>query len=282
MTHPDDLTELLNQASKRIEARAALLEDLLYLFDGKRVEVVDIASNCSLTEYSAVYFRHWGQRQGHALAAARFCKFKGIPFVDSEVLRVGSQNKITQYMNLFEARVPIPKTLIGSPAQLAKQYVRYDFSFPLILKSIGGTRGSDNYLAHGAEEMQQIFTDNPDAFFVMQSFVPNDRDFRVIVMGDRVVGVIERKASSGSHLNNTSQGGTAAMVPVDSLPEEVRRLSVRAAQFFGRQIAGVDIVRSTADGKYYCFEVNRSPQIEHASFESEKAKLLAEYLVSLN
>jgi len=267
--------------SGQLEAHGSLLEDLLYYMDGESVDVVDTQHERSLGTYDAVYFRYWGATQGHAIAAARYCKLKGIPFVDQEVLREGSQNKITQYMNLHEAGVPIPKTLIGNSVCLAGYYRQYEFSFPLILKSISGTRGQDNYLVNSEEEMKSIFTDNPETIFVMQSFIPNNGDYRVIVMGDSVVAVIERKASGSSHLNNTSQGGSADWIPVDALPAEVQAQSIRAAKFFKRDIAGVDMVRSLDDGKYYCFEVNRSPQIEHATFEKEKAALLAEYLTSL-
>jgi glutathione synthase/RimK-type ligase-like ATP-grasp enzyme len=278
---PQALAELLHKANSQLTVNTCMLEDLLYLLDGDKADVIDTTNECSLTSYDSVYFRYWGQTQGHAIAAARFCKLKGIPFVDTEVLRVGSQNKITQYMNLYEAKVPIPRTLIGKSAQLTARHAQYGFAFPLVLKAIGGTRGRDNYLARDASQMQQIFSDNPEIIFVMQGFIPNDRDYRVIVMGDKVVAVIERKASGDTHLNNTSQGGSAAMVPIDTLPAAVLAQSVHAAQFFGRQIAGVDMVKSLADGNYYCFEVNRAPQIEQATYPEEKAALLAGYLSSL-
>jgi len=280
-THPKDLASLLQSASDQLGVYTCLLEDLVFSITSDFVDVLDTANDCSLADYDVVYFRYWGQTQGHAIAAARFCKLKGVPFVDSEVLRVGSQNKITQYMNLYEAGVAIPHTLIGKAAHLTALYERFDFTFPFILKATNGTRGKDNYLVHDRNHMQQIFTDNPTLTFVLQEFLPNNGDYRVVVMGDKVVLVIERKANQGTHLNNTSQGGDASIVPVDSLPEEVLKMSVRAAQFFGRQIAGVDIVQSTSDGKYYCFEVNRAPQIEHATFETEKARLLADYLAKL-
>ncbi len=92
-------------------------------------------------------------------------------------------------------------------------------------------------------------------------------------MGDAVPMVIKRIATEGTHLNNVSQGGKAVVVPVTSLPEVVVDMSTKAAAFFGRQVAGVDMVQSLDDGRYYCFEVNRSPQIDHASFESERGGL---------
>lgn len=276
--YPDDLAKLLNDADPTAEVSSALFEDLLFALDEASVDVVDTASGRSLAEYDAIYFRYWGDAQGSALAAARFCKLKGVPFIDSEVLRQGSFNKITQYMNLYESGVPFPKTLIAPGSQLLARYKHYGFDFPFVLKSAGGTRGQDNYVVRDEAEMRAVIENNPMLTFVLQAFVPNDGDYRVIVMGDRVVMVIKRKAVGDTHLNNTSQGGSAEVVPVESLPAEVLDLSVRAAIFFGRQVAGVDMVESIGDGRWYCFEVNRSPQIEHASFEREKAAQLVRYL----
>lgn len=280
LAYPVDLARLLNENGD-LEVASALFEDLLFSIDEQNAGIYDTANNRSLTEYSVVYFRYWGDAQGLALAAARFCKMKNIPFVDSEVFRQGSFNKITQYMNLHEAGVPFPKTLVGPADALLTQYKDHGFSFPLILKSASGTRGQDNFLVQNEHDMRDVLQKNGHLTFVLQTFLPNDGDYRVVVMGSQVVLAIKRTASSDTHLNNTSQGGLATIVPVTSLPEAVRELSVRAATFFGRQIAGVDMVQSSADGRWYCFEVNRSPQIEHASFEKEKAAALATYLKSI-
>jgi RimK family alpha-L-glutamate ligase len=281
---PSHLARLLANADADIEVSHAFFEDLLFHISEAEVQVIDTANNHSLTEYNVVYFRYWGDAsvQGPALAAARFCKLKNITFVDSEVLRQGSFNKITQYMNLHEAGVPFPHTLVAPAGELLAHYKEHGFSFPLILKAASGTRGNDNFLVHTEEEMRQILEQNSNLTFVLQTFLPNDGDYRVVVMGGKAVLVIKRTASSDTHLNNTSQGGSAENVPVSSLPQEVRDLSVRAANFFGRQIAGVDMVQSSANGRWYCFEVNRAPQIEHASFEHEKAVELAKYLHSLD
>jgi glutathione synthase/RimK-type ligase-like ATP-grasp enzyme len=148
------------------------------------------------------------------------------------------------------------------------------------MKDKSGTRGQGNYLITSQEHMEQIVAQNPDITFVLQEFIANNGDYRVLVTGDEVKLVIHRLANTDSHLNNTSQGGTATIVPKDVLPVKVLDDCVRASKFFGRDISGVDIVKSESDGAYYCFEVNRAPQIDHASFETEKAAVIAEYLAS--
>ncbi|HSD55934.1 MAG TPA: hypothetical protein VLA92_02160 [Candidatus Saccharimonadales bacterium] len=280
LADPVALCALLNQAGKDLDTTWAYLDDLIYAVDNDQVSVYDYRNERSIDEYDVVYFRYWGEQQGHAIGVARICKLLGVPFIDDEVLRRGSQNKITQYVNLYEAKVPIPKTLIAGGDLLLETHQRYGFDFPFIMKDKGGTRGQSNYLVRSQQEMQQIVADNPEVTFILQEFIENKGDYRVIVAGGEVKLIIHRLAVEGSHLNNTSQGGSAVIVPNDALPADVLDDCVRASRFFGRNFAGVDIVKSESNNMYYCFEVNRAPQIEHASFEAEKAVILAEYLAS--
>jgi glutathione synthase/RimK-type ligase-like ATP-grasp enzyme len=274
------LTAMLNAAKKGVEAVWAYFDDLVYSLDADQATVLDTRNQRPLNDYSVVYFRYWSPQEGHALAAARICKLQGIPFVDSEVLRRGSQNKITQYVNLHEAKVPFPRTLIALGAVLAEQYRTYNFDFPVIVKDKSGTRGERNFLIHSHDELLAIIQAHPDVTFTLQEFIPNDGDYRVWVVGGEVKLVIQRRAASGSHLNNTSQGGQAKIVPISDLPANVLQDCIRAAAFYGREISGVDIIRRAGSDDFYCLEVNRAPQAEGSSFEKEKADVLAEYLAS--
>lgn len=280
LANPRALSDLLNETSTDIFVSWAYLEDLVYSLSNETVNLYDARNEQPIEHYSKIYFRYWGAQEGHAIAAARICHIKGIPFLDSETLQVGSKNKITQYVNLHEAGVDFPRTLVASNENLLKYYADHGFSFPLIMKAKGGTRGQTNYLVHDEAHMKQIIGTHPEEVFVMQEFIPNDGDYRVIVCGAEVALVIRRKAQGDSHLNNTSQGGSAEIVPNDELPTRVLQDCIRASQFYGREFTGVDIVHSKQDGKYYCFEVNRAPQIDSASFEKQKAHILAGLLAA--
>lgn len=280
LADPEQLSSLLTAADQGLQASWAYLDDLVYSISNEAVSVFDYRNKAQIDEYDVVYFRYWGAQEGHAIAAARICKLLGVPFIDEEVLRRGSQNKITQYVNLYEAKVPIPRSLIASGVLLLQIYGEHGFTFPFIMKDKGGTRGQGNFLIKDEQQMQNIVNGYPEVTFVLQEFIPNSGDYRVLVVGDSVQLIIRRQAKGSSHLNNTSQGGSAVIVPNDTLPSSVLEDCVRASKFYGRDVSGVDIVQSAVDGTYYCFEVNRAPQIEHASFEHEKAAILAAYLAS--
>ncbi len=280
LADPAALSKLLNEASSEISVMWAYLEDLVFSLNTETVDLYDARNEQPIEAYSKIYFRYWGAQEGHAIAAARICHLKGIPFIDSETLQIGSKNKITQYVNLYEAKVAFPRTLIASNDNLLKHHIRLGFGFPCIMKDKGGTRGQTNYLVRDEAHMKQIIETHPQIIFVLQEFIPNDGDYRVIVAGTEVKLVIRRKAQGNSHLNNTSQGGSATIVPSTELPQSVLDDCIRASQFYGREFSGVDIVQSQQDGSYYCFEINRAPQIESASFRTEKAHILANLLAA--
>ncbi len=278
LCNPSDLVALLNNnTTAQAEFSWALFEDLLFRVTNEEITIYDGRNNQLIDEYYSLNFRSWGDAESHAMALARYCDERNIRFVDREALRPGSLNKLTQYVNLHYAQVPIPPTIMGHGLSLLRAYREQGFGYPMIAKSAVGTRGQSNYLIKNEQELHEVLAKH-DVAFVLQRFIPNKGDYRVLVTGDRVSFILHRQSAEGSHLNNTSQGGTPTPVPIESVNPEVIQLAVRASKYFVRDFGGVDIVEASDTGKFYCFEVNRSPQIEHTAFANEKAQVLADFL----
>lgn len=280
LADPDNLCKLISRPGS-LAASWAYFDDLVFGLTVDGPTLIDARNDRSIQQYDSVYFRYWAMQEGHANAAARICQLLGVPFIDNETIRAGSRNKMSQYVILHEAGIPIPKTLMSMVPNIKKYYKTAGFTFPFIMKDKSGSRGQGNFLVHNEADIDKIGRENPDRTFIVQEYIPNDGDYRVMVVGGEVKMVIHRRAVGGSHLNNISQGGSAALVEPGDLPDALLEMSIKAAALFGRDVAGVDMVYSQKDNKFYCFEVNRSPQIEHASFQAEKAALLSDYLASL-
>jgi len=90
-------------------------------------------------------------------------------------------------------------------------------------------------------------------FYLQRTIEHEGRDVRAFVVGERVIGAIERRASGWK--TNVSRGGAAS--PFD-LPEEWANLAVRAVKAVGAEYGGVDLVPSR-DGSVYILEVNGIP-----------------------
>jgi ribosomal protein S6--L-glutamate ligase len=97
--------------------------------------------------------------------------------------------------------------------------------------------------------------------YLAQEYIKNDGDYRVIVMGNKVLGAMKRSRQvEGEFRNNFSRGGK---VEVAWLSEEAKALCVRAASACGLAIAGVDLVfEDDNPNKPMFWEVNRGPQFK--------------------
>ena len=90
----------------------------------------------------------------------------------------------------------------------------------------------------------------------LQRFIKKpQRDIRVFVVGDEVVGSMYRVVNdSRLWKTNIAQGGKPQPGPVD---EELLELSIKATKALGLLYSGVDIAEG--DDGYYVLEVNAAP-----------------------
>lgn len=264
----------------------ALFDDLVYTITPKGARILDTVNGTDIADYDIVYIRRWAGMPERAMAVAIYLKAKGVPYIDREAYGFGSKNKMTQAWRFWEAGLPHPATVYvehgAGTDWLTSHISELPFGFPMVMKGVDATRGADNYLVDSLDRLQDVLTKHPDIKFILQEFIPNDGDYRVVVCGDAIQLVMHRVAASGKHTNNTSQGGQAALVDVSELSEPVRADCIRAAQIFGRDFAGVDLVYNKDTGAHLFFEVNRSPQIESGKYVPEKAAALARYLYEVS
>jgi ribosomal protein S6--L-glutamate ligase len=85
----------------------------------------------------------------------------------------------------------------------------------------------------------------------------NGADIRCLVIGEKVVASMQRKAAAGEFRSNLHRGGSASLIRIT--PEE-RSTAVRAAKIMGLNVAGVDLLRSNHGP--VVMEVNSSPGLE--------------------
>ena len=132
---------------------------------------------------------------------------------------------------------------------------------PVVIKVLEGTQGigvilaPDEKVAAAIIETLQSTKQN----VLIQSFVAESRgrDIRAIVVGDRVMAAMGRRAQGDEFRSNVHRGGTTEVVELD---EAYERTAVRAAQIMGLRFAGVDMLESN-DGPAV-MEVNSSPGLE--------------------
>lgn len=198
----------------------------------------------------------------YGLAVVNQFDMMGVPVLNNSVPIARARDKLRALQILARFKVAIPRTAMMRNRDDLEQALERIGGLPAIVKLLQGTQGVGVMLAHSLQELESILDTmwNLDQEILLQEFIAESRgrDVRALVVGDRVVGAMRRKATvQGEFRSNIHRGGEGE--PVD-LPPAYRDEAIRAARVIGLEVAGVDMLESSAGPKIT--EVNSSPGIE--------------------
>ncbi len=192
-----------------------------------------------------------------ALTLALYLQDRAIPFWNSEMIAQRSTSKLSCMMQLALSGIAIPSTRFSLRLQKAIN----GQSLPCVVKAVSASRGRDNYLVKTEQDVEE--RKKHGGYYLVQEFLPNDHDLRVLCFGGKPCLVLRRsRVNQETHLNNTSQGGAAEWIPLEEVSEEVLTESYKICTIMQREMAGIDLIpNSSALGGYACLEVNAIPQL---------------------
>ncbi|MBU1198696.1 MAG: RimK family alpha-L-glutamate ligase [Nanoarchaeota archaeon] len=171
----------------------------------------------------------------------------GVLLIEKPHLINRDKDKMFFAMLFMKHKIPTPDTFYLRNKTLLKII---DFS-PVIVKHQRGRKGKNIFKFDKLEKL-------PSKSYFIQNMISNSHvDKRVFVIGDKVIGAMERRAAKkGEWRSNLALGGSAKAVKVD---DKTKNLAIRAAKACEYEIAGVDII-TDKQGKQFVIEVNRAPQ----------------------
>lgn len=168
-----------------------------------------------------------------------------------------AHDKSLTMIKLLSGKVPVPKSYIAATAEAARSILE-KIPYPIIVKIPQGTQGKGVMFADSLSSARTII-DTLEVFnqpYLIQEYVDTKAtDVRAIVIGDKVVAAMKRKAKGDEPRANIHLGATGT--PYD-VPAEVEEVAVRAAKCIGAEICGVDILESD---KPYVIEINTSASL---------------------
>jgi ribosomal protein S6--L-glutamate ligase len=219
-------------------------------YRGDKLEGVDAVIpriGASITFYGAAVLRQFEMMGAYPL--------------NESVAITRSRDKLRSLQILARAGIGLPLTGFAHSVDDTQALIELVGGAPLVVKLLGGTQGKGVVLAEtlqAAESLIDAFREL-NANFLVQEFIKEARgaDIRCLVIGDRVVASMKRKAREGEFRSNLHRGATASLVKLT--PEE-RSTAVRAARKIGLNVAGVDLLRSNHGP--VVMEVNSSPGLE--------------------
>jgi len=266
-------------------------EELCFeVIDGKQ-KITDLKSGLDMAEFDYVQLKNWSAYTGHASMVGEYLSRYGKKFSNKEVLLKAHVEKSSQMFMMSWAGLPVPNSIFVDSETIANNTDVQDriisaLSFPLIMKDNDGSMGKKNYLIKDKTKMLEILNNgefysksNKRIQYIFQNFIPNKGDVRLLFIGLELEPMIfVREALDGSHLNNTSQGGSAILVANSEFEPLMIEQSRKAAESLSREIAGVDIIIDSETQKHYFLEVNTTPAIATGFATEAKVDLFVEHI----
>lgn len=198
------------------------------------------------------------------LALIRHFEKLGVFVLNTADAIAKAKDKLHTLQILASRNLPIPKTLLAK-FPINQQILEKEFTYPFVMKKISGSLGKGVLLIKTPQQLEDILglledqINNLQPNLIFQEFIKHSqgRDLRVIVIGGKVIGVMQRKAKAGDFRANFNAGGSVSNFKITP---EIEWLAIEAANALGLGIAGVDLLFDT--DSYKICEVNSSPQFE--------------------
>jgi ribosomal protein S6--L-glutamate ligase len=251
----------LLQEAKRLGVVCDVIDplDCQLVVDGKTRTI--LVHGKELDHYDAVLPRIGASITDYGLAVVKHFESLDTYLVNGSKAIAESRDKLRSLQVLSQAGVRVPATVLARGARNLRSALGAVKEMPVILKVLRGTQGVGVMLLHSpvsvASVLETLNTLEEDV--VIQEFLKKSpgRDYRVFVVGDKIVGTMLRTAPVGEFRSNIHRGGEGTPI---TLPASYRKTAVRAAQAFGLGIAGVDLMDGPNGATI--LEVNSSPGFE--------------------
>src|SRR2546421_9311790 len=180
---------------------------------------------------------------GRSLCALTLLNAAGVPTVNrAKVARICG-DKILTTAALARAGLPVPKTVVTFTREAALEAIEA-MGYPVVLKPMVGSWGrllakiNDRDAAEAVLEHKETLGSYQHRIFYIQEYVNKpERDIRALVIGDRLVGAIYRRADHW--ITKTARGCDAHPCPPSPA---IERLAVGAARAVGGGFLAVDLL----------------------------------------
>ncbi len=153
----------------------------------------------------------------------------------------------------------MPRTYLSPTVDEAKDLLKR-VNYPIVMKFPEGTQGKGVMFADSissASSMLDALGALNQPFIIQEYIETGGSDIRALVLGDKVVAAMKRKAETEEKRANIHAGGTGEAV---QLSREAMALAVDTAKALGSDICGVDILEGPLGP--LVIEANVSPGLQ--------------------
>ena len=196
--------------------------------------------------------------QVYGLAVVNHFTMMGIPTLNDASGIAASRNKMRALQLLSARGVPVPPTVMASNASDLRALVELVGGVPVLIKLITPSEKPGVMVCETLQSMEAALEAvlSMGHNLLVQRYVrrKRERDLRALVVGERVVAWVERRARPGRLLHTLAGGASLKAVRV---PAALDQLAIEAARVVGLEVAAVDLLEANTGPMV--FDVNSSP-----------------------
>ncbi len=197
----------------------------------------------------------------HGAAVVKEFEMNGVYSSARSLGILRAQNKVRTLQIMNRKGIPIPDTVFSVNPDNIKEQIELLGGTPVVIKLQEGTQGIGVMLAESKQSAKSIM----DTFYrmnrsiLLQEFIKesNSEDIRAFVVGNKIVSAMKRKGLDDDFRSNIHRGGSGSIA---TLTKKEMSMAIRAANYLGLPVAGVDLIRSKRGP--LLIEVNSTPGLQ--------------------
>ncbi len=197
----------------------------------------------------------------YGLAVVRQFDMMGMPVLNTAVAIARSRDKLRAMQLLTKKDIDVPRTVCSRTPDGVDHALSFIGGAPAIVKLQQGAQGIGTMIADTPQAvtslLETLWAMGQD--IILQEYIRESkgRDYRAIVVGNRVVAAMRRQAKAGEFRSNLHRGGLGVKVNLD---RRYTQAAVAAVKVMGLEVAGVDMLEGRDGPKI--LEINSSPGLE--------------------
>jgi glutathione synthase/RimK-type ligase-like ATP-grasp enzyme len=232
---------------------------------GFNTEFITKSDFARITQFDALFIRETTHVNNHTFRFARKAEYEGLAVIDDPTSMLKCTNKV--YLNelLTSNGIACPRSV---NLRKGDEIKLLPMGFPYVLKQPDGAFSIGVKKIANPEEQEhwlRTFFQETD-LLIAQEFMPSDFDWRVGVLGGRVIYVCKYYMARNHWqiINWRAKGkgreGDAETLAVDKAPKKLLEMAEKACSLIGNGLYGVDI--KEVNGNFYVIEINDNPNID--------------------
>lgn len=260
-TYPGILSRKINEeALKRgHDSRIIITKDIKCTIEGNSYQIYSNGED--LSKLDVILVRGLTKERNHK-TILHFLEKAGVRIVDTKLANsYDNSSKVDTAFTLANAGFSVPKSLYFSnlsDISFAKITECFGEGKPVIAKISVSSQGRGVFKLENEQDYKEFVKGLKEAQkkeILFQEYIEHEGDYRIFVIGDKVIGAIYRRKVGTDFRSNVAQGAVPEKAEIS---EEIAKTAIAAKNAVGLEIAGVDMI--IKDNQYWILEINWAPQ----------------------